>query len=188
MASSGIGSPNHMSGELFKAMTGVGMVHVPYRGGAPALGDLLAGQVQVTFSPMPSSIEYIRGARLRALAVTTASRWPALPDIPTIAEFVPGYETSTWTGIGVPRGTPAEIVDRLNEAINAGFADPRLLRARRPEVYARSGDSRPQPSNFILNLTLQERLARLERLGLPVPVIETDYEDQNAPAQSADHP
>jgi tripartite-type tricarboxylate transporter receptor subunit TctC len=126
MASAGTGSPNHMSGELFKAMTGVNMVHVPYRGGAPALGDVLAGQVQVTFSPMPSSIEYIRGARLRALAVTTASRWPALPDIPTIAEFVPGYEASTWTGIGVPRGTSVEIVVRLNEAINAGLADPKL--------------------------------------------------------------
>jgi tripartite-type tricarboxylate transporter receptor subunit TctC len=126
MASAGTGSPNHMSGELFKAMTGVNMVHVPYRGGAPALTDLIAGQVQVTFSPMPTSIEHIKGGRLRALAVTTASRWPALPDIPTVAEFVPGYEASTWTGVGAPRGTPAEIVDRLNKEINAGLADPRV--------------------------------------------------------------
>jgi tripartite-type tricarboxylate transporter receptor subunit TctC len=126
MASAGIGTPNHMSGELFKAMAGVNMVHVPYRGGAPALADVIAGQVQVTFSPMPSCIEYIKAGTVRALAVTTASRWPALPDIPTVAEFVPGYEASTWTGIGAPRGTPAEIVDRLNKGINAALADPRL--------------------------------------------------------------
>ena len=102
------------------------MVHVPYRGGAPGLADLLAGQVQVTFSPMPSSIEYIRAGRLRALAVTTATRSEALPEIPTLGESVPGYEASTWTGIGAPRNTPAEIVDRLNREINAGLADPKL--------------------------------------------------------------
>jgi len=126
MASAGTGSGNHMFGELFKAMTGVNMVHVPYRGGAPAITDLIAGQVQVNFSPLPTSIEYIKAARLRALAVTTASRWPGLPDIPTVAEFVPGYEASTWTGIGAPRGTPAEIVEKLNDAVNAGLADAKL--------------------------------------------------------------
>jgi len=126
MGSAGTGSNNHMSGELFKAMTGVNMVHVPYRGGAPAITDLIAGQVQVNFSPLPTSIEYIKAARLRALAVTTASRWPGLPDIPTVAEFVPGYEASTWTGIGAPRGTPAEIVEKLNDAVNAGLADAKL--------------------------------------------------------------
>jgi tripartite-type tricarboxylate transporter receptor subunit TctC len=126
MASAGPGTPNHMSGELFKAMTGVNMVHVPYRGGAPAIADLIAGQVQVSFSPIPTSIEYIKGARLRALAVTTASRWPGLPDIPTVAEFVPGYEASNWTGIGAPRGTPIEIVEKLNKAVNAGLADAKL--------------------------------------------------------------
>jgi tripartite-type tricarboxylate transporter receptor subunit TctC len=126
MGSAGTGSNNHMSGELFKAMTGVNMVHVPYRGGAPAITDLIAGQVQVNFSPLPTSIEYIKAARLRALAVTTASRWPGLPDIPAVAEFVPGYEASTWTGIGAPRGTPAEIVEKLNKAVNAGLADANL--------------------------------------------------------------
>jgi tripartite-type tricarboxylate transporter receptor subunit TctC len=126
MASAGIGTPPHVSGELFKAMTGVNMVHVPYRGGAPAIADLIAGQVQVSFSPIPTSIEYIKGTRLRALAVTTASRWPGLPDIPTVAEFVPGYEASNWTGIGAPRGTSTEVVEKLNKAVNAGLADAKL--------------------------------------------------------------
>jgi tripartite-type tricarboxylate transporter receptor subunit TctC len=145
MASAGTGSPNHMSGELFKAMTGVNMVHVPYRGGAPALNDLIAGQVQVTFSPLPTSIEHIKGGRVRALAVTTASRWPALPDIPTVAEFVPGYEASTWTGVGAPRGTPAEIVDRLNKEINAGLADPRV----KAQLFELGGTALPgSPADF----------------------------------------
>ena len=114
------------SGELFKMMTGVNMVHVPYRGGAPALTDLLAGQVQVFFSPTPASIEYIRAGKLRALAVTTATRSEALPDIPTVGEFVPGYEASSWYGIGAPKNTPAEIVDKLNKEINAALADPKM--------------------------------------------------------------
>jgi tripartite-type tricarboxylate transporter receptor subunit TctC len=126
MASAGTGSPNHMSGALFKAMAGVNMVHVPYRGGAPAISDLIAGQVQVSFSPLPTSIEYIKAARLRALAVTTASRWPGLSDLPTVAEFVPGYEASTWTGAGAPKGTPAEIIDKLNKKISAALADPKM--------------------------------------------------------------
>ena len=126
MASSGIGTTIHMAGELFKMRTGVNMVHVPYRGGAPALTDLLGGQVQVMFAVMSSSIEYIRDGKLRALAVTTATRSDALPDIPTNGEFVPGYEASTWLGVGVPKNTPAAIVERLNKEINAGLADPKI--------------------------------------------------------------
>ena len=126
MASAGIGTAPHVAGELFKMMTGVDMVHVPYRGAAPALTDLLGGQVQVMFGTMPASIEYIRAGKLRALAVTTATRSEALPDIPTVGEFVPGYEASAWYGIGAPKNTPAEIVDKLNKEINAGLADPKM--------------------------------------------------------------
>jgi tripartite-type tricarboxylate transporter receptor subunit TctC len=125
MASGGIGSGNHIFGELFKMMTGVNLVHVPYRGAGPALVDLLGGQVQVMFAFMSSSIEYIRAGKLRALAVTTATHSPVLPNIPTVAEFVPGYESSFWTGIGAPKNTPAEIVDKLNKEINAALADPK---------------------------------------------------------------
>src|SRR5262249_25177523 len=126
MASAGIGSGNHVAGELFKMMTGVNLVHVPYRGAGPALVDLLGGQVQVMFASMSSSIEYIRAGKLRALAVTIATRSPVLPDLPTVAEFVPGYEFSFWTGIGAPRTTLAEIVDKLNTEINAALADPKI--------------------------------------------------------------
>src|SRR6266478_4175476 len=105
------------------------MVHVPYRGAGPALTDLLGGQVQVSFASMPSSIQYIRAGKLRALAVTTATRSEVLPDVPTVGEFVPGYEASTWYGIGAPKATPAEIIDKLNKEINAGLADPKM-RAR----------------------------------------------------------
>ena len=126
MASGGIGSAGHISGELFKMMTGINIAHVPYRGGGPALTDLLAGQVQVYFSPMPAAIEYIRAGKLRALAVTTAARSEALPDIATVAEFVPGYEASTWFGVGAPKATPAEIVEKLNKEINAGLSDPKI--------------------------------------------------------------
>jgi len=126
MASGGIGTPGHLSGELFKTMTGVNMVHVPYRGVAPALTDLLGGQVQVGFVSVPSSIEHIRTGKLRALAVTTAKRAEALPDIPTFAEFVPGYEASFWYGVGAPKATPAEIVEKLNNEIKAGLADPKI--------------------------------------------------------------
>jgi tripartite-type tricarboxylate transporter receptor subunit TctC len=129
MASAGIGSGNHISGELFKMMTGVNLVHVPYRGGGPALVDLLGGQVQVMFATMSSSIEYVRAGKLRALAVTTETRSPVLPDIPTVAEFVPGYESSFWTGVGAPRNTPADIVEKLNKEINVALADPKM-RAR----------------------------------------------------------
>jgi tripartite-type tricarboxylate transporter receptor subunit TctC len=126
MASGGIGSTGHVSGELFKMMTGLNIEHVPYRGGAPALTDLLAGQVQVYFSPMPAAIEYIRAGKLRALAVTTAARSEALAEIPTLGEFVPGYEASAWEGIGAPKNTSAEIVEKLNREINAGLADPKM--------------------------------------------------------------
>jgi tripartite-type tricarboxylate transporter receptor subunit TctC len=126
MASAGIGSGNHVAGELFKMMTGVNLVHVPYRGAGPALVDLLGGQVQVMFATMSSSIEYVRGGKLRALAVTTATRSPVLPDIPTVAEFVPGYESSFWSGVGAPKNTPPGIVDKLNREINAALADPKF--------------------------------------------------------------
>jgi tripartite-type tricarboxylate transporter receptor subunit TctC len=126
MASAGIGAPSHVSGEPFKMMAGVNVVHVPYRGAGPALGDLLAGQVQVGFPSMPSSIEYVRAGKLRALAVTSATRSDALPDIPTVGEFLPGYEASASYGIGAPKGTPVEIVDKLNKEINAGLANPKI--------------------------------------------------------------
>ena len=126
MALSGVGTPSHVAGELFKMMAGVDMVHVPYRGAGPALVDLLGGQVQGMFVTMSSSIEYVRAGKLRALAVTTATRSEALPEIPTVDEFVPGYEASSWYGIGAPRNTPVEVIDKLNEAINAGLADPKI--------------------------------------------------------------
>jgi tripartite-type tricarboxylate transporter receptor subunit TctC len=126
MASSGNGTSIHVSGELFKMMTRVDMLHVPYRGSAPALTDLMGGQVQVLFDNMPSSIEYLKAGKLRPLAVTTATRSDALPGVPTVAETVPGYEASAWFGLGAPKGTPAEIVDKLNAAVNAGLADPKL--------------------------------------------------------------
>jgi tripartite-type tricarboxylate transporter receptor subunit TctC len=126
MASSGNGTVPHLSGELFKMMTGVDMVHVPYRGGTAALVDLLRGQVQVRFGVLTESIQYIKDGKLRALAVTTASRSEALPDIPTVGEFLPGYDASAWTGVGAPRNTPAEIIEKLNREINAGLADPKL--------------------------------------------------------------
>jgi tripartite-type tricarboxylate transporter receptor subunit TctC len=126
MASAGIGAPSHVSGELFKMMAGVNVVHVPYRGAGPALVDLLAGQVQVGFPSMPSSIEYIRAGKLRALAVTSATRSDALPDIPTVGEFLPGYEASASYGIGAPKGTSVEIIDMLNKEINAALGDPMM--------------------------------------------------------------
>jgi tripartite-type tricarboxylate transporter receptor subunit TctC len=126
MASPGSGSTPHVFGEMFKMMTGVNMVHVPYRSVAAAMTDMLSGQVQVTFGTTASTIEYIRAGTLRALAVTTATRSETVPELPTIAESVPGYEASAWFGIGAPKGTPAEIVDKLNGEINACLADPKL--------------------------------------------------------------
>jgi tripartite-type tricarboxylate transporter receptor subunit TctC len=124
--SGGAGSSTHVSGELFKMMTGVDMVHIPYRGTAPAVTDLIAGQVQVMFDNLPGSIAYARAGKTRALAVTTTTRSDALPDLPTVADSVPGYEVSAWFGLGAPKNTPKEIVDRLNEEINAAFADAKM--------------------------------------------------------------
>jgi len=126
MASGGTGTLTHVTGELFKMMAGVDMLHVPYRGEVSALTDLISGRAQVMFTPIITSIEQIRAERLRALAVTTATRLEVLPDVPTVGEFVPGYEVSGWTGIGVPKNTPAEIINELNNAINAGLADPKI--------------------------------------------------------------
>jgi len=126
MASAGIATPSHVAGELFKMMTGIEMVHVPYRGGAAALTDLIGGQMQVMFLSPAALIEYIRSGRLRVLAVTTTTRWEGLPDVPTVGEFVPGYETSIVLGVGVPKATPVEIIDKLNREINAALADPKI--------------------------------------------------------------
>jgi tripartite-type tricarboxylate transporter receptor subunit TctC len=126
MGSAGNGSSSHMAGELFKMMAGVNLVHVPYRGQGPAMTDLLGGQLQVIFATTPGTTEYVRIGKLNALAVTTAQRAEALPDVPTVAEFVPGYESSQWYGIGTPKGTPAEIVDRLNREVNAALVDAKM--------------------------------------------------------------
>jgi tripartite-type tricarboxylate transporter receptor subunit TctC len=125
-ASSGNGTSVHLSGEMFKLMTGVNLQHVPYRGSAPALTDLIGGQVQVMFDNMPSSIEHIRAGKLRALAVTTATRSEALPDVPVLADFVPGYEASAWFGVGVTKGTPRAVIDKLNREVNLALADPKI--------------------------------------------------------------
>jgi tripartite-type tricarboxylate transporter receptor subunit TctC len=125
-ASSGNGTSVHLSGELFKVMTGVQLTHVPYRGSAPALTDMISGQVQVMFDNMPSSMSHIQAGKLRALAVTTAQRSPVLPDVPTVAETVPGYEASAWFGLGAPKGTPRAIIDKLNKEVNAALVDPKV--------------------------------------------------------------
>jgi tripartite-type tricarboxylate transporter receptor subunit TctC len=145
MASGGNGTVGHLSGELFKMMTGTSMIHVPYRGGAPALTDLIAGQVQLCFSDVTSSIEYVRTGKLRALAVTTETRLEALPDIPTVGEFVAGYEASGWQGLAAPKNTPADIVEKLNKETNAALVDPKI-RARLLDL---GGTSMPMtPANF----------------------------------------
>ena len=145
MASSGAGTPSHVFGELFKFMTGVNLVHVPYRGAALAVTDLLAGQVQVFFDPIPNSIGYIRAGKVRPLAITSATRSEALPDVPTVSEFVPGYEASFWFGVGAPKATPAEIVEKLNKEINAALADHKV-KARLADL---GGTPMPMtPANF----------------------------------------
>jgi len=126
MASSGNGTSVHLSGELFMAMTGIKMIHVPYRGAGPALTDLIAGTVDVMFDNLPSSIEFIKSGKLRALGVTTDKRNEALPDVPTVTDTVPGYEASAWFGMGAPKGTPADIIEKLNKAVNAALADPKM--------------------------------------------------------------
>ena len=135
MASSGNGSTIHMSGELFKMMTGIDMVHVPYRGGAPAITDLISGQVQVMFDNIPTCAEHVKSGKLRGLAVTSTTRSDVLPDLPTVADFLPGYEASAWYGLAAPKGTPREIVETLNKAVNAVLADP-VAKARFAEVGA----------------------------------------------------
>jgi tripartite-type tricarboxylate transporter receptor subunit TctC len=126
MASAGVGGPQHVAGELFKFMAGVDMVHVPYRGTTPAVTDLLAGQVQVMFDVTPTAVPQIRGGKLRALAVTTAKRLDVLPDVPTVADFLPGYEATAWVGVGVPKDTPPAVIGALNEAINAALVDEKI--------------------------------------------------------------
>jgi tripartite-type tricarboxylate transporter receptor subunit TctC len=126
MASGGNGSPQHIYGELFKMMSGTNLVHVPYRGGAPALADALGGQVQVVFAPVPEAVEYIKAGRLRPLAVTTITRVEALPDIPTLSDFMPGYDASSWQGMGAPKNTPPELIAKLNAEINGALADPKI--------------------------------------------------------------
>ena len=143
MASGGIGTSVHLAGELFKVMAGVNMIHVPYRGSP--LPDLIGGQVQVSFLPLPQSIEFIRSGRLRALAVTTTTRSEVLPNLPTVGDFVPGYEVSAFLGVGAPKNTPAEIIDKLNREINAGLADPKM-KARLADL---GGTPLPgSPANF----------------------------------------
>ena len=149
MGSAGKGSPQHMAGELFKMMAGVDMVHVPYRGSAPMLTDLLRGELHVAFDPMLSSIEHIRTGKLRALAVTTATRSEALADIPTVGEFVPGYELFGWVGIGVPRKTPIEIIEKLNGEINAALADAKI-RARFADLGGATPRAHPPTSETSL--------------------------------------
>jgi tripartite-type tricarboxylate transporter receptor subunit TctC len=153
LASGGVGSAQHVYGELFKMMTGVDMLHVPYRGGGPALNDLLAGQVPVMFDTLATSIEHIRAGKLRALAVTSATRSEVLPDIPTVSDFVPGYEGTGWQGIGAPRNTPAEIIDKLNKEINAGLADPRMKARIADFGYTVFASSPPDFSTFIAAYT-----------------------------------
>jgi len=149
MASAGNGSIHHVAGELFKMMARIDLLHVPYRGAPPALTDLIAGQVQVIFDVLPSSIGYIRAGKLRALAVTTAARLEMLPDIPTVGEFVPGYEASGWIGVGTPKNTPTEIVDKLNKEINVAFADLKI-RARIADLGSPVFASSPAEfANFI---------------------------------------
>src|SRR5262249_42394514 len=126
MASTGNGSTSHVVGELFKTMAGINMIHIPYRGGAPAFTDLLGGQVQVYFPTVPGAVEYVRTGKLRALAVTSATRSGVLPDIPPVGDFLPGYEATNWFGVGAPKNTPADVIDRLNKEVNAALADPMI--------------------------------------------------------------
>ena len=149
MASAGIGNTTHVAGELFMMLTGTKFTHVPYRGGAPAVTDLIGGQVQVYFDGISGSLEHIRSGELRALGVTTAQRADVLPNVPSIAEFVPGYDAGGWYGIGVPKNVPAEVVDRLNREINASLADPKLKTRLADLGYATSGGSPVEFGNMI---------------------------------------
>src|SRR5262245_22580579 len=163
LASSGTGTSIHMSGELFKLMTGVNMQHVPYRGSAPMLTDLLAGQVQIAFDNLQPSVPHIKAGKLRALAVTTTARSELLPELPTVADFVPGYEASTWNGVCAPKGTPVEIVERLNREINAGLADPKL-KGRLAEMGAWPLPGSPADAGKLIDAEI-EKWARVIRSG-----------------------
>jgi len=149
MASSGSGTSVHLSGELFKAMTGCEMVHVPYKGAGPALTDLIGGQVQVLFDNLPSSVGHIKAGRLRALAVTSEQREPSLPQLPTVGETVPGYEATAWFGIGMPKGTPREIIDKVNAEVNRALADPKM-RERLAELGGRPIGGPPEAFGQII--------------------------------------
>ena len=152
MGSAGVGSVGHLAGELLNMMTGTGLVHVPYRGNGPALAALLGGEVQVVFPTPPSSIEFIRTGKIRGLATTGATRAEALPDMPTVGEVVPGYEVSAWYGVGAPRGTPAEVVDKIGREINAGLADPKM-KARFADL---GGVPMPMPPADLVKLIAEE--------------------------------
>jgi tripartite-type tricarboxylate transporter receptor subunit TctC len=149
MASAGIGNTTHVAGELFMMLTGTKFTHVPYRGGAPAVADLIGGQVQVYFDGISGSLEHVRSEKLRALGVTTAQRADVLPNVPSIAEFVPGYEAGGWYGIGVPKNVPAEVVDKLNREINASLADAKLKTRLADLGYATFGSSPAEFRNMI---------------------------------------
>jgi tripartite-type tricarboxylate transporter receptor subunit TctC len=145
MASAGNGTPAHVAGELMKMMAGIEMVHVPYRGGAPAMTDLLGGQVQVYFSVLPEGIQYLKAGGVRALAITSSERWKALPEIPSLSEFLPGYEASPWHGLGAPKNTPAEIIGRLNAEVNSVLHDPKA----KDQLVALGGEPMPMmPAEF----------------------------------------
>jgi tripartite-type tricarboxylate transporter receptor subunit TctC len=170
-ASAGNGTPGHMAIELFRMSTGLDLVHVPYRGAAPAVTDLLAGQVQVMFDNLPTSLEYIKAGKLRPLAVTTAVRAEALPDVPTLSEFVRGYEVSSWFGVGAPKGVPAEIVNELNKEINAALADPKL----KARIADMSSTPLPMtPGEFVNHIGKEtEKWARVVKFsGSPMPSAE----------------
>ena len=161
MGSAGLGTPQHMAGELFKMMAGIDMLHVPYRGGAPAIADLLGGQVQIMFDLMSDSIQYIKANRLRPLGVTTASRLPTMPQVPSVREFLPSYETSYWIGVGAPRSVPNEIVESLNKEINSAVTDP-VIKARLDELCGTPmGGSSADFGTFIVEET--ERWAKVVR-------------------------
>jgi tripartite-type tricarboxylate transporter receptor subunit TctC len=167
MASGGLGTTGHMNGELFKMMTGIDMLHVPYRGGGPALADLIGGQVHVLFDPMPSSIEYVRSGKVRALAVTGSTRSEALPDVPTVGETVFGFETAFWVGIGGPKGIASDIVETLNSQVNVALADPKL----RSRFAALGGEVLPgSPREFGLVVAEEtEKWIRVARFAAVKP-------------------
>ena len=167
LASSGNGTSVHLSGELFKSMTGLNLVHVPYRGAAPALTDLLSGQVHVMFDNMPSTLPHVQSGGLRALAVTTDKRSSALPDVPTVAETVPGYEASAWFGMGAPKGTPPEVVAKLNAAVNEALADPKI-QARLAELGGTPMTGTPEQFGQVIKAETQKWAKVVEGIGIKV--------------------